>query len=64
MPELIFGHDDCQKVELDKVNDVPDDNNDTEVMDTSLFWPRNRKLASGEIAADTNGLFPFEKQSQ
>ena len=39
-----------------------DENSGTEITDTSLYWPRNRLSASDTNAAESNSLFPFEKQ--
>ena len=36
--------------------------NDTKLTDTSLYWPRNRESASCSKTADSNSLFPFEKE--
>lgn len=47
---------------MDKVEDsLTDDENDVEVIDTSLFWPRNRE-ATSDAKADSHNLFPFEKR--
>ena len=64
-PELTSGRDECQNVETDKVETEAsqDEVNVAEITDTSLYWPRNRKLASDSKTADPDSLFPFEKQS-
>jgi len=53
-------------VEMDRVETEAsaDEENDTRVTDTSLYWPRNRGLASDASAANSNSLFSFEKQSK
>ena len=39
-----------------------EDSSVANVTDTSSYWPRNRESASK--ATDSDGLFPFEKESR
>ena len=43
-------------------DDLTDRACDTNVTDTSSYWPRNRESTSSAKATDLDSLFPFEKE--